>query len=99
MTQLQSRGPRGPEKRMPFTRRGSNANSSGITFQMYVNGVEQPGLRSNSDTIKRRLLQDYELNRQKEAEVNEVLHTSTAPPYPAPPYFKELVSRAIETES
>ncbi|VDM30249.1 unnamed protein product [Hydatigera taeniaeformis] len=91
MTKLKPRGPRSPTKRTPFLRRGSNVDSSGTTFQMYVNGVEQSDLRSKSDAIKRRLLQDYELNRQKEPEFDEVVHTSTTSSYPVPPYFKELI--------
>nr|CDS23497.1 hypothetical protein EgrG_000718800 [Echinococcus granulosus] len=92
MAQLQSKGPRSPTKRMSFSRRSSDDDSSGITFQMFVNGVKQSGLMSNSDAIKRRLLEDYELNRQKEVEFNEASLTSTGPPYPTLPYFEELTS-------
>ncbi|CDS39645.1 conserved hypothetical protein [Echinococcus multilocularis] len=92
MAQLQSKALRSPTKSMSFLRRGSNDDSSGITFQMFVNGVKQSGLMSNSDAIKRRLLEDYELNRRKEVDFNEASLASTGPPHPTLPYFKELTS-------
>lgn len=76
-----------------FSRRGSHLSTSdgGTIQRMQVNGVEQPPLNSDAETIKRRLLEDYQHNRLKAAMNNGNSSTSGNRHYPIPPYYDELV--------
>ncbi|KAM7537242.1 hypothetical protein Aperf_G00000059754 [Anoplocephala perfoliata] len=92
-SQLSAMAQRTPAaKSTTVPRRGSNFNSAGKTFQkMNINGVEQSELFSNKETIKQRLLEDYQFNRMKEPDKPDASSKSTSHHhYPTPPYYNEL---------
>lgn len=85
---------RTPAKSKTFPRLGFNFDSEGKTIQkMNINGVEQSELSGNKETIKRRLLEDYQFNRLKEASKPDASHHD----YPTPPNYGELVGHQIKT--
>ena len=89
MAQMHPRGIRDSAKTVTLPR---GSSKTGPSFQMYVNGIEQPRLSSNPEAIKRRLLEDYQLNRRNVTERMDTSKASTASVYPTSQYYDELVN-------
>ncbi|VDO13853.1 unnamed protein product [Rodentolepis nana] len=91
MAKLQSK--KMPQNTATFPRRGANflnRSNEGVMQRMHVNGVEQNPFASDAETIKQRLLKEYQDNRLKMDMSYENSSMSDSCHYSIPSYYDKI---------